>query len=227
MPAETLPAQSLPSSATDATLVREVASGSEPALATLYDRHAPLVFGAALRLTSDHTRAEEVVMETFLALWNHADRYDPVRGSLGAWLTVIARHIAIDLHRRRSNHDATLSLAAVTGGRDDPGDALEWVVRSSRLVGAARQDDSPVEAVEAIETNAELTAALVHLPDDERAAILLAYRDGLSQSEIATRLGWPLGTVKTRSRRALRRLRGLLSEPGRAGDRDPMSSRAA
>jgi len=84
---------------------------------------------------------------------------------------------------------------------------------SSRLVAAGTTAPTPLDALEVDETGTELAAAIGTLPPDERAAILLAYRDGLSQSEIAARLGWPLGTVKTRSRRALRRLRIVLAEP--------------
>ena len=199
--------------ATDAALVRDVAAGSEAALAALYDRHSPLVFGAALRLTPDRGRAEDVVLETFLALWNHAERFDPARGSLTAWLTVVARHAAIDRHRRNVRADATLSMAALVDGRPDEADAMDAVLQSSRLVGAGDLAAMPLDSVESDETRAELAAAIGTLPPDERAAILLAYRDGLSQSDIAQRLGWPLGTVKTRSRRALRRLRSTLTEP--------------
>jgi RNA polymerase sigma-70 factor (ECF subfamily) len=197
----------------DTALVRDVAAGSEAALASLYDRHGSLVFGAALRLTPDPTRAEDVVLETFLALWNHADRFDPARGSLTAWLTVVARHAAVDRHRRNARGDATLSMTAIVAGRPDEAEAVESVLRSSRLVAAGAAAPTPLDAVEADETRAELAAAIGTLPPDERDAVLLAYRDGLSQSEIAARLGWPLGTVKTRSRRALRRLRTVLAEP--------------
>ena len=207
----------------DAALVLDVAAGSEAALASLYDRHAPLVFGAALRLTPDRGRAEDVVLDTFLALWNHAERFDPARGSLTAWLTVIARHAAVDRHRRNARADATLSMAAIVDGRPDPAEAVESVLRSSRLIAAGAAAPAPPDAVEAGETTEELAAAIGTLPPDERAAVLLAYRDGLSQSEIAARLGWPLGTVKTRSRRALRRLRTVLTEPPPAREPTPVA----
>jgi RNA polymerase sigma-70 factor (ECF subfamily) len=227
-PAAPAPHTSRATDGPDADLVRDVAAGSEAALATLYDRHSPLVYGAALRLTTDRTRAEEVVMETFLALWNHADRFDPGRGSLGAWLTVIARNTAVDLHRRRAHHDATLPLAALSADREQPEAALDWVLGSGRLIAFSKEEASPSETLQAAETRQELAAALVQLPADERAAVLLAYRDGLSQTEIADRLGWPLGTVKTRSRRALRRLRGLLGDAhmgdSHLGGGDPMAS---
>ena len=134
------------------------------------------------------------------------------RGSLTAWLTVVARHAAVDRHRRNARADATLSMTAIVAGRPDEAEAMESVLRSSRLVAAGAPRNCR-GAIEADETRAELAAAIGTLPPDERAAVLLAYRDGLSQTEIAARLGWPLGTVKTRSRRALRRLRTVLAEP--------------
>src|SRR5215210_2748709 len=137
-----------PGSRDDANLVREVVAGSEDALATLYDRHADAVYAAACRLTSDRQVAEEVVQETFLALWNRAELFDPAAGSLAAWIHTIARNRTVD-----------------------------------RLRAAGRRPN----------------------------LIALAYREELSQSEIAERLGWPLGTVKTRTRRALLRLREILA----------------
>ncbi len=207
----------------DASLVRAVAAGSEAALASLYDRHASLVFGAALRLTPDRSRAEDVVLDTFLALWNHAERFDPARGSLTAWLSVVARHAAVDRHRRNARADATLSIAALVDRRPDEADAMDSVLRSSRLIAAGTAAPTPPDAVEADETRTELAAAIATLPPDERAAVLLAYEEGLTQSEVAARLGWPLGTVKTRTRRALRRLRVTLAESSPA----PNPSRAS
>jgi RNA polymerase sigma-70 factor (ECF subfamily) len=213
----------------DATLVRDVASGSDAALAALYDRHAPLVFGVALRMTNDRGRAEDIVLDTFLALWNHAERFDPARGSLTAWLTVVARHAAVDRHRRNMRADATLSLGALVDRRPDDADGMDSVLRTSRLIAAGAPAPMPLDAVEADETRTELAAAIRLLPPDERAALVLAYQEGLTQSEIARRLGWPIGTVKTRSRRALRRLRGALAEPARPAQTTtvPLALRAA
>jgi RNA polymerase sigma-70 factor (ECF subfamily) len=195
----------------DAALVRDVAAGSEDALAALYDRHASLVYGTALRLTTDRTRAEDVVLDTFLALWNQAERFDPARGSLPSWLVVVARHASVDRYRRNARHDAVLSVHTLGGARPDGTDTDATTLASSRLVAAGVAAALPADAFEAAETRAELAEAIGRLSPDERTAILLAYQEGLSQSEIADRLGWPLGTVKTRSRRALRNLRTALT----------------
>jgi len=204
--------------ASDVSLVRDVASGSQDALAALYDRHAPLVFGTALRLTSDRTRAEDVVLDTFFALWNQADRFDPSRGSLSSWLVVVARHAAVDRYRRNARHDAVLSITALAAARPDRAESEASALASSRMIAAAGAAPTPGDAVEAAETRVELAQAIAQLPADERTAIVLAYQDGLSQSEIAARLGWPLGTVKTRSRRALGHLRAALTAaPGAEG----------
>src|SRR6478736_3570546 len=162
--------------ADDAALVREVAAGSQDALAALYDRYVDAVFAASIRLTSDRQVAEEVVQETFLALWNRAELFNPSMGSLAAWLHTIARNRTVDRLRAAGRRPNLVPLSSATG--NDEGDA----------------------------------AALDR--------IVLAYREELTQTEIAERLGWPLGTVKTRTRRALLRLReALADELGPSGAR--------
>lgn len=199
----------------DAALVREVVAGSHDALAALYDRHGDAVFAAAIRLTSDRGLAEEVVQETFLALWDRAETFDPTRGSLAAWLHTIARNRTVDRLRaagRRPNL-VPLSAAASSGpaGFGEPdADALERVLAGGAMVAGAVPAASPEAAAELLELRVALQAALAAMPEDERAVIVLAYGEDLSQSEIAERLGWPLGTVKTRTRRALARLRAVL-----------------
>src|SRR5215210_8749731 len=107
-----------PGSRDDATLVREVVAGSESALATLYDRHADAVYHAASRLTSDRQVAEEVVQETFLALWNRAELFDPAAGSLSAWLHTIARNRTVDRLRAAGRRPTVVALSA-RGGPDE------------------------------------------------------------------------------------------------------------
>src|ERR671928_1281778 len=100
----------------DAALVREVAAGSESALATLYDRHADGVYAAACRLTSDRQVAEEVVQETFLALWNRAELFDPTAGSLAAWIHTIARNRTVDRLRAAGRRPNLIALSSAAGG---------------------------------------------------------------------------------------------------------------
>ncbi len=192
----------------DAALVGAVAEGSEGALATLYDRHAAAIFSLAARLTDDRQVAEEVVQETFLALWNRAELFDPSTGSLAAWLHAIARNRAIDRLRSAGRRPRLVALdpADQDDGRPSPLDRLP----DGAVLGGAEPEVAPEDAAERAELGARVRAALEMMPDDERTAIVLAYRDGLTQSEIAERLAWPLGTVKTRTRRALLRLREAL-----------------
>lgn len=201
----------------DVGLVREVAAGSHDALADLYDRHADAVFASAYRLTSDRGLAEEVVQETFLALWNRADTFDPSVGSLAAWLHTIARNRTVDRLRAAGRRptlvplsSAAASGSAFGGGSEPDADALERVLANGTIVAGAAQPRSPDMEVALLELREALQAALAEMPEVERVVIVLAYGEDLTQSEIADRLGWPLGTVKTRTRRALLRLREVL-----------------
>lgn len=197
----------------DAALMREVATGSEAALAALYDRHADAIFAAACRSTSDRGLAEEVVQETFLALWDRADRFDPAMGSLPSWLHTIARNRMIDRLRAAGRRPALVPLSASTsnGGAADA-DTLEWMLNAGSMVAAGVPTAEPDAVAVLDELRGELQRAVAAMPEDERTVIVLAYGDDLSQTEIAERLGWPLGTVKTRTRRALGRLRRVLDE---------------
>ena len=207
----------------DAALVAQVVAGSHDALATLYDRHVDGVYAAAARLSGDRQEIEEVVQETFLALWNRAELFDPASGSLAAWLHAIARNRAIDRLRAAGRRPRLVSLG-VAGRTEEPdGTVLERLAVGGDVIGGADVGPGPEAALNAIELRAAIRTAVSGIPDDERAAILLAYRDGLSQSEIADRLGWPLGTVKTRTRRGLLRLRELLA--GELGPERGRSSR--
>ncbi len=203
-------------SGSDAALVRAVAAGSHDALAALYDRHADAVFASASRLTSDRGMAEEVVQETFLALWDRAETFDPSLGSLPAWLHTIARNRTVDRLRaagRRPNLVPLSSAASggsARGGEEADADTLERVLAGGLLVAGSIPPPSPEREFALHELRIALRLALAGMPEPERIVIVLAYSDDLSQSEIAERLGWPLGTVKTRTRRALRHLREVL-----------------
>lgn len=198
----------------DEALVAQLLRGSEAALGLLYDRHAPAVFRVAHRLLRDPGIAEEIVQETFLALWDRAEQFDPGRGALAAWLTVIARSRAIDRHRAIARRLHAEPFSTVVGDLPDPAATIDWLLASGTPVGLGSAGPSPEAFVASTEARAAIARAVGALAADERLAIVLAYRDGLSQSEIAERLGWPLGTVKTRSRRALRRLREALEDAG-------------
>ncbi|MFI5261789.1 MAG: sigma-70 family RNA polymerase sigma factor [Candidatus Limnocylindrales bacterium] len=196
---------------TDAELMAALVGGDEDALGALYDRHADAVFRVAFRLLGDRVQAEDVLQETMLALWNRAETYDSSVASLAAWLLTIARNRAVDRLRARARRPASMPMSIALGPEPDD-TALDRLVGSGALVGAATSRPDPAAAAEATWLAGAVRDALAAMPDPERQALELAYYHDLSQSEIAARLGWPLGTVKTRTRRALARLRVTLAE---------------
>lgn len=206
----------------DVALVRSVAGGSFDALASLYDRHAAAVFAIASRLTSDRGVAEEVVQDTFLALWDRAGSYDPMAGSLSTWLHAIARNRTVDRLRAAGRRPQYVAPSHGNAPDESETQGLERAATVGTVVAGAMPPPGPEAAYASMETRATIERALGGLGVEERTVIVLAYREELSQSEIAERLGWPLGTVKTRTRRALRRLREALDEtttwPAPAGE---------
>jgi RNA polymerase sigma-70 factor (ECF subfamily) len=163
-------------------LLQRMAGGNAAALGELYDRFAGLVHGLALRILREPADAEDVVQEVFLQAWRQASRYDRARGTPEGWLCIMARTRALDRVRRRQSR------------REDPEDAAPQGTGTPR-----REDDLAVRK------------ALGGLSADQRAALELAYFEGLTHTEIADRLGEPLGTIKTRIRTGLLRLREALS----------------
>jgi RNA polymerase sigma-70 factor (ECF subfamily) len=172
------------------------ARGGEPqALAELYDRLGGLVFSLVIRIVEDWTEAEDTTQEVFTQVWRQAGRYDPSRGSVAAWVLTIARSRAIDAVRaRRARPDATtLADDRTVADVPNPDAGQETETLAAEQVGALRR-------------------ALAGLPLVQRLAIELAYYEGLTQAEIAMRLEQPLGTIKTRIRKGLMRLREALAE---------------
>lgn len=182
------------SSAYDRELVRRMHQGDERALGALYDHWATLVHSVAAHLTDDTEDAREVVEETFWQAWCQCDRYDPARGTVVTWLTMMARARALD--RRRSR------------GRRREDSWLSVPLLGQREVGEA---GSPLVAAENAERGGLVRQAVAALPEEQRRVIELAYFRGMSQSEIAEFTGHPLGTVKTRVRLAMDKLKQTLS----------------
>jgi RNA polymerase sigma-70 factor (ECF subfamily) len=199
----------------DEELVACLVEGDEAALGELYDRHAESLFRAALLRLGDRTLAEEVLQDTYLALWNRAELFDGRQGSVIAWLSTIARNRAIDRLRSSARRPAPVVLSGLVApgvdatSADDARDAL--LAAATPLSGVTAAPD-PEREVDMAELRREVGQALAEIPELERQVLTLAYYDQLSQSEIAQQLAWPLGTVKTRTRRALARLRETLGE---------------
>ena len=181
----------------DAALVARVAAGDAEALGALYDRHAAAVYGLALALVRDPGDADDVVASTFAQLWRTAARFDAARGSVGAWITMTARSRALDLLRAGRRRDRAVARAAAADA-----DGL-----ASPVGGSGEAADAGVERQEVARA---VRASLATLPAAQRQAIELAFFDGLSHGDVARALDQPLGTVKTRIRDGLRRLRGAL-----------------
>ena len=173
----------------DEALVALVGLGTETALAELYDRHGRVAHGLAYRVLRDATLAEDAVQEAFLALWRTARRFDPARCRASTWILTLVHRRAVDVVRREERR------------RTEPLDGTE-----------APTDGGADEAVWLRLERRRIRCALQHLPGTQREAIELAYWGGFTQSEIAERLGVPLGTVKSRVFAALVRLRELLPE---------------
>ena len=153
--------------------------------------------GLALRITRERADAEEVVVDTFAQAWRDASRFEVARGSVGAWLATIARSRSLDLVRSRNRR-----MRVVDGATSEA---------SSPLENAASDQPSPQAGMELTEQSVHVRNALAALPAAQRQALELAYFDGLSQTDIASRLNEPLGTVKTRMRLGLRKLRESLA----------------
>ena len=176
----------------DEALVRAIASGDTRALAALYDRHAALMLGLARRIVGGKPEAEDIVHDVFVEAWRRAADYDEHRGSVKAWLLLRTRSRAID-HRKSAGVARTVPT----------GDGA-WL---AALVDP-RVDDS--EAPDRTRLRRVVTA----LSDDQQEVLYLGYFEGLSSSEIATRVGIPIGTVKSRVAAALSALRSALADQG-------------
>lgn len=194
----------------DARLVGRIATGDEAAFVTAYDRHAGFVFGSVARFLGDREVAAEVVQDAFVTLWRRAPQFDARAGSLLTWLLAIARHRAIDRLRaegRRPARDA-VPLDAVGGGAGSSALSSRADVPPALVADAA---SDPATAAARRWTQSVVRAGIAELPEHEREVIVLGYALDLSQAQIAERLEWPLGTVKSRTRRALAQLRGNLA----------------
>jgi len=176
---------------TDANLLNAIARQDEQALASLYDRYRLILFGLLMRILRSREEAEDVLQEVFLQVWRRASDFDPQRGRPFTWLVTLARSRAIDRLRQLGSRERTASSVIEFAG-EGMADAAENTFRS--------------------EQRQLVAAALTELSEEQRRALTLAYFEGLTQAEIAERLRSPLGTVKTRMRSGMIKLRELLSQ---------------
>lgn len=196
-----------PRSASDFALMERISSRDPGALGEFYDRHASLVYAICLRVLRDAREAEEVLQEVFLEVWQRVERYDAGRASPRVYLVQVSRSRALDRLRRNRRRSElgrrALAEAQPGAATDDP----------------ACGEPLPIDAAIAAEDGRRIRVALRGLPENQRRALVLAFFDGLSHSEIAEALGEPLGTVKTRIRKGLLRMREVFESLFDEGDR--------
>ena len=179
----------------DESLIEQIAQLREEALSQLYDRYSDLVFSIALGIVDDRSTAEEITIDVFMRVWQKAGSYRADQAKVRTWLSHIARHHAIDILRRRS---IRLDYSA-----------LSW--DGIPLSDTVTTQD-PQELVELSLVRGRVRKAIAQLPQDQKQALAFAYYGGLTQVEIAEALQQPLGTIKTRLRLAMQKLRYLLQE---------------
>jgi len=170
----------------DVELLKAIAAKDDDALGQLYDRYRLILFGVLMRILNNREEAEDVLQEVFLQVWRRAADFDENRGRPFTWLVTLARSRGIDRLRSLASRER-VAQAGANETSEEVSDAATDAIRSER-VGV-------------------VNSALADLPEDQRRPLMLAYFDGLTQSEIATKLGVPLGTVKTRMRTAMGKLR--------------------
>jgi len=184
----------------DETLLRLMARSQTDALSELYDRYSRLVFSVAFQTLGSRELAEEVTQDAFLRAWQHAASYQPSQGKVATWLASISRHRAIDVFRSQQVRPEGHSLSW---------DELPfWGISEANSEGNSIEDGL-VEAGE----GQRVRSALAQLPPDQQKALGLAYFSGMTQEQIAETLGQPLGTVKTRIRLGMQKLRLILGGP--------------
>ncbi|HET7114554.1 MAG TPA: sigma-70 family RNA polymerase sigma factor [Pyrinomonadaceae bacterium] len=183
----------------DVELLKAVAAKDDAALGQLYDRYRLILFGVLIRILNNREEAQDVLQEVFLQVWRRAADFDENRGRPFTWLVTLARSRGIDRLRSLASRERVATMAgAGAEAVEDVSDAATDAIRS--------------------EQRGVVNSALSQLPEEQKRPLMLAYFDGLTQSEIATQLGAPLGTVKTRMRSGMMKLRELLSTKGQYFD---------
>ena len=182
----------------DEELVSRLADRDLEAFETLYDQYADLVYSVALRVVGDTHVAQDVTQDVFLRLWRRPEQFDARRGKFTTWLLSVTRNRSID---ERRSHSRRLRHEAAPAGQEE-----------EDVIASDNERDDPAAATVLSDERSAVRSALRVLPPEQRLAIQLAYFGGMTQQEIANSLGHPLGTVKTRIRLGMQKMRGALEE---------------
>ena len=183
----------------DQELLENIARQDKNAFAILYDRHSAKLFGLAIQILKDRPLAEDVLQDIYLSLWKNAGAFDPQKGKPVTWLLVLCRNRCIDKLRQKERRQRRTT------------DLDETTLQSIEM----NESESPLEFVHQKEVQKVVTRALEGLPEEQRVPIEMAYFKGMSQSEIAKDLNLPLGTVKTRTRLGMQKLKDSIADPAK------------
>jgi RNA polymerase sigma-70 factor (ECF subfamily) len=176
----------------DRTLIQQIGAGDQKAFGTLYDRYKTLVFSLAVKIAGNHETAEDITLDVFTQIWEHADKYHPKKGSVRVWVASITRYRSIDTLRRRN---IRLYLHHPS-----------W---SDIQLEALPSNENPDDALQSAEIRRKVSNSINRLPEDQQEALAMAYYKGYTHRQIAEALNEPLGTIKTRIRLGLQKLRQM------------------
>ena len=188
------------SNSEDLTLLAQISQKDQKALEALYAKYQRIVYSLVLRIVRDEDEASELLQDVFVQVWQKADLFDQDRGNFNTWLLTLAHNKAINTLRSKAFKKRSLE------NRGDADDIMQWAG------AAATNASTPLTEQLANDARTQVLGALQQIPEAQREALRLAYYEGLSQSEIAEKLGVPLGTVKTRMRQGMLKLKEFLGD---------------
>jgi len=179
----------------DRTLIQQIGAGDQKAFGILYDRYKTLVFSLAVKIVDSHETAEDITLDVFTQIWKNAKKYHPEKGSVKGWIASLARYRSIDTLRRRK----------VRSDINRP----QW---SDVQPETLPSNDNPLDALESAEIRHKVSDTIKRLPEDQQEVLAMAYFKGYTHRQIAEALNEPLGTIKTRIRLGLQKLRQILKD---------------
>jgi len=179
----------------DRTLIQQIGAGDQKAFGILYDRYKTLVFSLAVKIAGNHETAEDITLDVFTQIWKNAEKYHPEKGLVKGWIASLARYRSIDTLRRRK----------VRSDINHP----QW---SDVQLEKLPSNDNPVDALESAEIRHKISDTIKRLPEDQQEVLAMAYFKGYTHRQIAEALNEPLGTIKTRIRLGLQKLREIFKD---------------